>query len=102
MTTRKPSYLLWFLAFVTIMACVPGGAVPVIPTIDPNAVGTFIVQTADSAFTQTAAALPTLTPTITLTPTPRFTNTPEPTATSTVIFHFFTPTKPITVTATGS
>ena len=102
MTNRKTKFLLWFLALVTIMACVPGGAAPIMPTIDPNAIGTYIVQTSNAAFTQTARALPTLTPTIAPTRTPRFTDTPEPTATSTVIFRFFTPTKPVTVSPTAS
>jgi hypothetical protein len=88
------------MALVTVMACLPGGAAPVIPTLDPNAIGTFIMQTANAAFTRTAAALPTLTPTTTLTPTPRATLTDEPTATSTVIFLFFTPTPPVPPTST--
>lgn len=100
MTTRKTKHLLWFMALVTVMACLPGGAAPLIPTIDPNAIGTFIVQTANAAFTQTARALPSPTPTITLTPTPRATLTDEPTATSTVIFLFFTPTPSVPPTST--
>jgi hypothetical protein len=88
------------MALVTVMACLPGGAAPVMPTLDPNAIGTFIVQTANAALTQTARALPSLTPTITLTPTPRASHTPEPTATSTVIFIFSSPTAPVPPTST--
>ena len=101
MISRKTKYLLWFMALVTILACVPGGsALPAIPTIDPNLIGTYIAQTANAASTQTARALPTLTATVTLTPTPRFTDTPEPTATNTVIFVFFTPSIVAPVTST--
>lgn len=89
------------MALVTIMACLPGQAAPIIvPTIDPNSIGTFIVQTANAASTQTARALPTLTPTVTNTPTPRFTATLEPTATNTVIFIFFTPSAVVPATST--
>jgi hypothetical protein len=101
MTTRKTKYLLWFMMLVMIMACIPGAAAPVVPTIDPNTIGTLIVQTANAALTRTAAAVPTLTPTATITPT-RATNTPEPTATSTVIFIFFSPTAVIPATSTVS
>ena len=99
MTTHKTRYLLWFMALVTIVACVPGSAAPIIPTIDPNAIGTLIAQTANAALTQTARAMPTVTPTATITPT-RATSTPEPTATATVIFRFFSPTAPVPATPT--
>ena len=101
MKTANPTttYLLWFAALVLIMACVPTVAVPSVPTADPNAISTYIVQTANAAITQTAAAMPTLTPTATFTSTPRNTDTPEPTATPTVIFHFFTATP---IVPTGS
>jgi hypothetical protein len=101
MTKRKTKYLFWFMALVTIMACVPGGAAPVMPTIDPNVIGTFIVQTANVAFTQTARAMPTLTHTPTITPT-RATNTPEPTATNTVIFTLSSPTAVVPATSTAN
>jgi hypothetical protein len=101
MTKRKTKYLFWFMALVTIMACVPGGAAPVMPTIDPNVIGTFIVQTANVAFTQTARAMPTLTHTPTITPT-RATNTPEPTATNTVIFILSSPTAVVPATSTAN
>jgi hypothetical protein len=99
MTIRKTKYLLWFVVLVTIMACVPGGAAPIIPTIDPNAIATLIAQTANAAVTQTARAMPTLTHTATITPT-RPTSTPEPTATATVIFRFSSPTAPVPPTTT--
>ena len=101
MTKRKTKYLFWFMALVTIMAFVPGGAAPVMPTIDPNVIGTFIVQTANVAFTQTARAMPTLTHTPTITPT-RATNTPEPTATNTVIFILSSPTAVLPATSTAN
>jgi len=74
------------------MACVPTVAAPSVPTTNPNAISTYIAQTANAAATQTVAAMPTNTPTATFTSTPRNTDTPEPTATATVIFHFFTAT----------
>jgi hypothetical protein len=101
MTKRKTKYLFWFMALVTIMACVPGTAAPIAPTIDPNSIGTFIVQTANVAFTQTARAMPTLTHTPTITPT-RATNTPEPTATNTVIFILSSPTAVVPATSTAN
>ena len=93
MPQPKVKYLIWCTALAVIMACaVPGLQVAPAPTIDPNAIATFIVQTGNAASSQTAAALPTYTPTTTFTSTPRFTDTPEPTATNTVVFHFFSPT----------
>jgi hypothetical protein len=92
MATSKTKYIFWFIALITIMACVPSLAAPVVPTLDPNAIVTYIAETAHAASTETVRALPTLTPTITFTPTPRFTNTPEPTATSTIIFILASPT----------
>ncbi|HXF85676.1 MAG TPA: NBR1-Ig-like domain-containing protein [Anaerolineales bacterium] len=92
MQTRKTKKLIfWLTALMLIMACAPALATP-LPPIDPNAVGTYIAQTANAAFSQTAAAMPTSTPTITFTPTPRNTDTPEPTPTNTVIFIFSSPT----------
>lgn len=102
MTIRKAKFLLWFMVLATLAACGPRGAAPIIPTIDPNAIGTLIVQTANAAFTRTAAAVPTSTPTITPTPTPRFTNTPEPTATSTIIFILSSPTSRVPATQATS
>jgi len=99
--TPKTKPLIWFTALVLIMACVPNYAAPVVPTIDPNAIGTMIAQTANAAGSQTAAALPTLTSTPTDTPTPRNTDTPEPTATSTVIFLFYTPS-PVIIYSGGT
>lgn len=70
------------------MACVPSMATPV-PPLDPNAINTFIVQTANVAATQTVAAIPTSTITV----VPRDTFTPEPTYTpvGTIIFPTSTP-----------
>jgi len=102
MARPKTKYLLWFTALMLIMACVPTFAAPAAPTIDPNAINTYIVQTANAAVSQTAIALPTLTSTVTFTPTPRNTDTPEPTATSTVLFLFYTPSPVILVTQSGN
>ena len=101
MAIPKTKYLVWFIALVLIMACVPNYAAPVVPTIDPNAIGTYIAQTANAASTQTAVAMPTLTSTPTDTPTPRNTDTPEPTATSTVLFLFYTPS-PVILSGGGT
>lgn len=94
MALTKNKSVIWALTLVVILACTPGIGAPVAPaaaTIDPNAIGTVIAETAQSALTQTAAALPSITPTVpTATPTNTF--TPEPTPTATVIFIFNTPT----------
>jgi hypothetical protein len=66
-----------------------------IPPLDPNAIGTFIVQTADAAATQTVAALPPATLTPTLTVTPRNTFTPEPSFTPVQAFLFPSATAPV-------
>lgn len=85
---RRKLFLL-SLAFSLLTACMPSVAAP-IPTLDPNAIGTFIVQTAEAASAQTQAAIP---PTPTVTPTLRSTFTPEPTATPVpaIIFPTLTP-----------
>ncbi|MEP6894253.1 MAG: NBR1-Ig-like domain-containing protein [Chloroflexota bacterium] len=91
MADPKTKYLMWFAALILIMACVPTiAAPPSVPTTDPNAISTYIAQTANVAASQTAARLPTSTPTATFTSTPRNTDTPEPTATATVLFLFYT------------
>lgn len=100
MSTRTIKFLFWFTIVALMMACVPSFATP-FPTAGPNAVNTFIVQTANAASTQTAAALPTSTPTATLTATPHNTETASPTFTSTVIFILSSPTKPVPPTLSG-
>ena len=102
MATAKAKYLIWFITLVVIMACVPSVGAPAVPTINPNAISTFIAQTANAAASSTSAALPSLTPSPTLTSTPRFTDTPEPSATSTVIFIFNSPTSVIPPTSTSA
>ncbi len=82
---------MWVTALALIMACVPSLTTQSIPTVDPGAINTMIIQTANAAATQTAAALPSSTPTPIITPT-RSTATPTLTPTSTVIFLFFSPT----------
>ncbi|HMB22759.1 MAG TPA: NBR1-Ig-like domain-containing protein [Anaerolineales bacterium] len=99
----KTKWLAWFTAFILIMACVPSLTAESIPTVDPGAIDTMIVQTANAAATQTAAGLPSATMTWTPVPT-RNTETVTPTATATVIFVFFSPTPLVipTFTASGS
>lgn len=93
---------MWFTALALVIACVPTFVAPAaVPTIDPNAISTFIAQTANAASTRTALAMPTHTPTAPFTPTPRNTDTPEPTATATVLFLFYTPS-PIILTLPGN
>lgn len=75
------------------MGCVPTFITPTpIPPLDPNAIGTFMVQTAAAASTQTMAAIPPATSTATFTPTPRNTFTPEPSFTPVQPFLFPSPT----------
>ena len=99
--TRKTKLLVWVTALAVIMACVPSLGTPSVPTMDPNAVNTFIAQTVNAASTQTAASIPTFTPSPTITPTVA-TETPVPTATSTIIFVLSTPTPLVIPTFTSS
>jgi hypothetical protein len=79
MTSPKTKLLICFTTLSLIIGCVPSLGMPTpIPPLDPNAIGTFMVQTADAAYTQTVAALPPSTSTPTATSTPRDTATPEP------------------------
>jgi len=77
---KKP--LLWFIALILVMACVPAAVAPV-PTLDSNALNTLIVQTANAASTRTASV-----PTLTATATPRSTATLESTFTPVGVFLF--------------
>lgn len=99
--TRKTKLLVWVTALVLIMACVPTLAAPSVPTVDPGAVNTFIVQTVNAAGTQTSAAMPSITPSPTLTPTVA-TETASPTPTATVIFVLSSPTPLVIPTLTSS
>lgn len=89
MTFTGKKFLLWSMAFLLVMACAPAMVTPV-PLLDPNAIGTSIVQTAEAASTRTREAIP---PTVTVTSTPRNTFTPEPTSTAVpvVVFPTLTP-----------
>lgn len=89
MTVRRNRFLLWSAGLLLVMACAPSMVTPV-PPLDPDAINTSIVQTAEAASVQTQAAIP---PTPTLTSTPRSTFTPEPTFTAVpvIIFPTFTP-----------
>jgi hypothetical protein len=100
MKIRIRMLLICLTALAVIAACAPFAGAP-LPTLDPNAINTFIAQTVEAASTQTAAAMPTSTPTATFTPTPPNTDTPEPTPTPTVIFILSTPTPFVIPTFTG-
>jgi hypothetical protein len=99
MSTRNVKFFYLVVTILLVLACVPTFAAP-FPTADPNAVNTFIAQTADAASTRTAAAQPTSTLTPSITPT-RPTETPSPTATATVIFILSTPTQVVIPTFTS-
>lgn len=102
MSLPKNKLLIWFMALVVILACVPSlNAAPAVPTLDPGAINTSIALTVNAASTQTAAAIPSLTPTATFTPTPTSTETEEPTATNTVIFILKSPTPFVVATNTS-
>ncbi|MBN2119203.1 MAG: hypothetical protein JW730_21715 [Anaerolineales bacterium] len=94
MASPRIKLLTCLTTLALLIGCVPSFVTPTpIPPLDPNAIGTFTVQTADAAVTQTMAALPPSTPTATITATPRNTFTPEPS---------FTPVQPyLFPTATG-
>lgn len=100
-STQKTKLLFWVTVLALIMACVPSFTTPSTPAIDPGVINTFIAQTANAAFTQTAAALPSATMTPIVTPT-RNTETPTPTATATVVFVFYSPTPLVSPTFTPS
>jgi len=89
MTSSTRKLFFWGLALVLIMACAPSTPTPVSP-LDPNAINTIIVRTADAASTQTQMAIP---PTWTATATLRSTFTPVPTYTivPNIIFPTSTP-----------
>lgn len=89
MTFTGKKFILWSMAFLLVMACAPAMVTPV-PPLDPNAIGTAIIQTAEAASVRTQEAIP---PTVTITSTPRNTFTPEPTSTAVpvVVFPTLTP-----------
>jgi hypothetical protein len=76
----------WLATFALMLACVIPGAPAPAPTLQPGAVNTFIVQTANAAATRTAQALPSNTLTATSTRTPLGTDTPTPTSTRPFVF----------------
>ncbi|HSO11566.1 MAG TPA: hypothetical protein VLT51_04275 [Anaerolineales bacterium] len=89
MKSSGKKLFLWFITFILIMACAPSMVTPV-PPLDPNAINTFVAQTADAASTRTQVALP---PAATSTSTPRSTFTPESTSTTlpVIVFPTLTP-----------
>jgi hypothetical protein len=101
--TQKTKLVIWVSALALILACVPavGIGAPAAPTVDPNAINTFIAQTVNAASTQTAAVIPSSTLTPSVTPT-RPTETPSPTFTSTVIFILPSSTPVVLPTFTGT
>ncbi|HEX2997061.1 MAG TPA: hypothetical protein VHP14_19725 [Anaerolineales bacterium] len=77
MASPRTKLLTCLITLSLLTGCVPGFMTPTpIPPLDPNAIGTFMVQTADAAATQTMLAMPPSTSTPTLTATPRNTFTP--------------------------
>ena len=82
---RTRHTFVWLATLALMLACVIPGA-PAAPTLQPGAVNTFIVQTANAAATRTAQALPSNTPTATSTRTPSGTETPTPTTTQAFVF----------------
>lgn len=78
---QKNRLLIGLGVLALAMACLPASGSP-IPTLDPGAINTIIVQTAEAASTQTAAvAPPSPTPTGTFRPTGTATVSPSPTIT---------------------
>jgi hypothetical protein len=77
--------MIWLIALALMLACVPTVATS-FPTLDPGAVNTFIVQTANAASSGTARVISSLSPVATETPTPRNTASPPPTSTVTFVF----------------
>jgi hypothetical protein len=89
MTSPGKKLLLWSIILLLILACVPAAVTPS-PTLDPNSINLLIAQTANSAFTQTAAAIPVFETTSTSISAPTF--TPEPTFTSVPLIILSSPT----------
>lgn len=79
--------LFWSIILLLILACGPAAVTPS-PTLDPNSINVLIAQTANSAFTQTAAAIPVFEATSTSIPT----FTPEPTFTTVPLIILSSPT----------
>ncbi|HSB02378.1 MAG TPA: hypothetical protein VLE49_17130, partial [Anaerolineales bacterium] len=79
MASPKIKLLTCLITLSLLIGCVPSLITPTpIPPLDPNAIGTFMVQTADAASTQTMAVMPSATLTATITLTPRNTATTVP------------------------
>ncbi len=93
MASLRIKLLTCLLVLSLIVGCVPSFVTPTpVPPLDPDAIGTFMVQTADAAFTQTMMALPPSTSTATITPTPRNSPTPQPSFTPVQPYAFPSPT----------
>jgi hypothetical protein len=99
--TQNNKILLFLISILITLACVPTlpTASAPIPTLDPNAPLTAIVETAAVAATQTARFAP---PTLTSTATPTRTPPPTDTITPTFIFVLPTSTVPPTMIKPGS
>ncbi len=99
---KHRTFLHWFLPLaILVISCDVSSLIGLQqpPTPVPGAVNTIVVQTAQAAASQTAAAVPpTLTPTFTPIPTKTPSETPSPTPT----FLFFLPTLTRTPTAAPS
>jgi hypothetical protein len=103
MIRRHNRIVILLLITAVMLACVPtlGTPVPPVPTFDPNAINTVIVETANAAFTQTALFT---TPSSTPTATPPFTSTPTetPTTVPTILIVLVTPTVPTPIPQVNS
>ena len=90
MTIPNKKLMLWLTALWLILACAPTAVTPV-PTLDPDSINRLIAETADSSFTQTAAAMPVFEATSTSVSAPP-TFTPEPTFTTVPVIVLSSPT----------
>ena len=89
------------VAGVLLLSCdMASLLVPQAPALEPGAVNTIVVQTAQAAASQTAAAMPP-TETPTLTPVPTRTASVTPSLTPTFLFLLSTPTRTPTVAASS-
>ena len=89
MTPIGKKLLIWSTILFLILACAPTAVTPA-PTLDPASMDLLIAQTANAAFTQTAAALPIVEVLPAYSSAPTF--TPEPTFTVVPLIVLSSPT----------
>jgi hypothetical protein len=92
MAGRNKRTLALFTVLVVMLACAPGLAPAVPPTLDPSTINTVVAQTVAAAGTQTAILNP---PTVTPSATPPPTKTPTEIPSPTVTFIFILPTSTV-------